>query len=103
MGVAGEFTTSETYSKRINEVSNGVRNNYLTPVNNSATRYTGLKLNAGCDVEFRNTKGRILLLLGTDYLSPPVSSASANKYFLKHGSVLSMRLGIGYFFGWKKK
>jgi hypothetical protein len=103
LGIVAAFTTSETYSKRINEVTNGVQDNFLTPIENSAARYTGLMVNAGCDVEFRNTKGRVLLLLGTDYLSPYVSNASANKYFLKHGSVLSMRLGIGYFFGWKTK
>ncbi len=103
IGISNEFNYSEYYYTSYRDASNGNNSPMHRRSESSVTRYAGTKLNAGCDLSFRNTEGRILLYWGADYISPTLISGMKARYFLEYGSVISLRMGFGYFFGLKKK
>jgi hypothetical protein len=102
-GVAGEFTTSESYKRITSDTGNGAVNKIPHPLDSKVTRYTGIRIETGIDVEFRNITGNTLLYLGINYSSPNIANHHQEKYLLSYGSTISFRLGIGYFFTRKKK
>src|SRR6185436_3228025 len=103
LGIAGEFTTSESYNRITTDTLNGASTKFSQPFDSKVTRLTGITIESGIDVEFRNVIGNTLLFAGMNYASPNIMKPNEEKYLLKYGSAISFRLGIGYFFAKKKK
>lgn len=103
IGAAGEFTYSESYQRFNSDTSNGYPYKMSQTFGSDVTRFTGTRIETGVDVEFRNVIGSVFCYLGINYTSPPIGNQQLEKYFLSYNSTISFRLGIGYYFGEKKK
>lgn len=102
-GTVTEFTYSESFYTTYTEYTNGYGYRFNKEFNSNVTRYSGTRLSASCDFEFKNTEGPIQFLLGLGYLSPAMLLKDNGSYFLEQGSSFFFRMGFGYSFVKKKQ